>query len=162
MTKLPAILKNTKIRFIGVGIANTAVDFIVFNIVLFSTGMPPALATIISTSVAMGVSYFLNRRIVFKAGGRAFSRQLVLFLAATILSQWVVQAIIISYMTGFLQGIAASLLADSAQQFWPQWLVVNFAKATAVAAGAITNYLLYSRIVFSDKLSGRSFKWPKK
>ncbi|HEY5805807.1 MAG TPA: GtrA family protein [Candidatus Saccharimonadales bacterium] len=142
------LFHNTKLRFIAVGLTNTAVDFAFFNLGILVFGLVPAFASIFSTSIAMMVSFLLNKKVVFKAEGKVLSRQLPSFLAVTIFTQWFVQAVVI---TGGVALLEAFFRAINYNDSIPSWLAPNAAKVAAIAIGAVTNYMLYSRWVFRKK-----------
>jgi len=145
---LKRLFHNTKLRFIAAGITTTGVDFVFFNIGITLLSLRPAFANILSTSVAMTVSYLLNKKVVFKAEGKTLSRQLPSFLAVTIFTQWIVQTVVI---TGGIPVIETFLRFIGYNNNNVSWLASNIAKVMAIAIGAVTNYMLYSRWVFRKK-----------
>ncbi len=130
------LLNDTKVRFFLTGIFNTSVDFGIYNILIF-LALSAEWASIVSTSVAMCLSYALNKTVVFKAGGRFISSEAIRFFAVTIFGLWVVQTLIIHWVGQALHGLLPS-----------EWLAVNVAKVAAVAASTVWNYVWYSRFVF--------------
>jgi len=132
----------TKIRFIAVGVLNTAVDFGVFNLLLLAFKVQPVLASIISTTIAMIVSFLLNRSFVFKRGGTFSGREALEFFAVTIAGLWVVQSLVISQVGGLLHGM---LFTSEV------WASDDIAKVIAIGASTVWNYLWYSRLVFATK-----------
>ncbi len=58
-------------RFLGVGIAATATDFLIFNLAIAGTGDPPAGRVLLANSFAFAcgtfVGYMLNARLTFRA-----------------------------------------------------------------------------------------------
>src|SRR5579875_3213890 len=69
-------------RFFIVGVGNTLLNFLVLNAVFYGFGFSKLWSSIIATSCAMFVSFFLNRSYVFKDKRRTI-RQAVLFLIVT-------------------------------------------------------------------------------
>jgi len=59
------------VRFLGVGIAATATDFLIFNLAIAGTGDPPAGRVLLANSFAFAcgtfVGYMLNARLTFRA-----------------------------------------------------------------------------------------------
>ena len=127
-------------RFAVVGILNTAVD-VVLLFALTWAGLPVVLANVISTSVALGVSFLLNRSYTFRDDGHR-GRQLALFLAVTLFGLWVLQPIII-YLC------ALTLTLDAG-------LELLIGKLAATVVSTIWNYVLYSRLVFRATGSSRA------
>lgn len=142
------LFHSTKLRFIAAGLANTAIDFFFYNLLIVSLSLLPALASIGSTSAAMTASYLLNKKFVFKADGKILSKQLSRFLAVTIFTQWAVQSVVIAVGVGLVE---AFLDIINYTNNVPAWFAPNTAKVAAIAIGTLTNYVLYSRWVFRKK-----------
>lgn len=134
---------NQKVRFILAGIANTLVDFAVFNLLILLFTLHVAPANIIATTTAMTVSYLLNKKAVFRNGDPHNIRQVALFLGFTLFGIWVVQT-----------GTMLAVLHVLENMFTPEtgsfleWFLRNAAKASGIVFGAVWSYLTYSRIVF--------------
>ena len=139
------IAQDKKVRFIAVGITNTVVDVLVFNILVQVCKLDLVAANIISTTVAMAGSFLLNKRAVFRDTDPA-PKQVVLFLAVTLSGIWIIQTVVMVQVFNFLQG-------EFAAQSHPLlvWFLQNVAKAAGIAISAVWNYLGYSRIVFKGK-----------
>ena len=127
--------KSTKpLRFILVGIANTAIDFIVlFSLTTF--GLPLVVANFISTSVALTFSFFANRSFTFGSTGKKRS-QAVRFLLVTLVGLWVLQPIVLVLAVPALEG----MLSREAS--------IVVAKLIATVVSMVWNYLLYDSLVF--------------
>lgn len=130
--------KAQKIRFAVVGAANTIVDFGLF-LVLGLAGMPALGANYISTSSALGFSFFANKKYTFKSQGKNYTREIILFLAFTVFGLWVLQPIIIFLVTKSLEPTTVA-----------EWLQLTTAKIAATAITLVWNYLTYSRFVFKN------------
>jgi len=81
-------LKNSFIQFIKyniVGVMNTAVDFVIYQILVYF-GMGYALAECISYGCGMLNSYFFNSRWTFKSGQEHRGREFVRFVAVNLVS----------------------------------------------------------------------------
>jgi putative flippase GtrA len=132
------LVRFKKIRFGLVGIINTAVDFVVFNVLIGVFGVPIVVANIVSTSVAMITSFGLNKSAVFKGGEGSTKRQIVLFFIVTLAGIWLVQSVIMVQVYDLLNS-------------WVDWddaWVRNIAKLAGISVGLVWNYLWYSRVVF--------------
>lgn len=127
--------KSTKpLRFILVGIANTAIDFIVL-LSLTTFGLPLVVANFISTSVALTFSFFANRSFTFGSTGKKRS-QAVRFLLVTLVGLWVLQPIVLVLAVPALEG----MLSREAS--------IVVAKLIATVVSMVWNYLLYDSLVF--------------
>lgn len=132
------ITKNSsqKVRFLTVGVANTAIDFgLLFT--LKALGLPTINANIISTTAAFCFSFFANKKYTFKSTGANLKREIGLFIIVTLFGLWVLQTIVIQLVQGALSG---SGLGDQA--------ILFIAKILAIAVTLVWNYTLYSRFVF--------------
>ena len=133
-----------KVRFAAVGIVNTIVDFGMLNLLVFVFMVQLAPANIISTTLAMLVSFGLNKKIVFRQKGPGALKQFILFMVVTLIGIWLLQTIIVVQAYGALE----RLLHEQQQTGLLAWFILNTAKAIGVAVGIIWNYLWYSRLVF--------------
>jgi putative flippase GtrA len=133
---------STQLRFVLVGALNTTIDFGVFNLLLLLAHTPAVVASLVSTSVAMVLSYVLNRTFVFKPATKMHGKEALQFFAVTIVGLWVVQSVVIAQAGNFLHG----LLFTS-----QTWESDDIAKIIAIGASTVWNYLWYSQLVFADK-----------
>jgi len=128
-----------KIRFVIVGGANTALDFLVLFLFV-NLGVDKIVANYISTSVALIFSFFANKSFTFKNTDKNAKKQFLLFLVVTLAGLWVLQPIIIWATSPIL---APYITNEAALLF--------VTKLIATVASLIWNYLLYSRLVFKKK-----------
>jgi putative flippase GtrA len=127
-----------KIRFVGVGVINTMIDFgVLFTLKAF--GLPTIPSNIISTSAAFCFSFFANKKYTFKTTDTDVRRELVLFIIVTLFGLWVLQSAIIALVTGLLSPLQLS-----------QDTALLAAKLCATAGSLVWNYVLYSRVVFKN------------
>jgi putative flippase GtrA len=139
-TKGPST-RQQKLRFGFVGIINTAVDFIVLNVLVGLFGVPLVASNIVSTTAAMLTSFELNKKVVF-AGGEGNARsQLLRFLVVTLSAIWIVQSTVIF--------VAYTIL--SSVTYLPEPVILNLAKLAGISAGLVWNYIGYSRFVFQSR-----------
>ena len=138
--KLPTIKNNPQVvRFIIVGLANTAIDFGL----LFtgkSLGLPIVIANVISTGAAFIFSFVANRKYTFKSTDSNVFREVVLFVIVTLFGLWVLQTLIIQLMFPLVQSLVSK--TDVA---------LLIAKLIATVVSLTWNYLLYSRLVFKKQ-----------
>lgn len=149
VSHLRRALTGKKVRFIAVGVLNTLVDFTIFNILIHALGMAPWVANLCSTSVAMVVSFLLNKHAVFK-GGRSYShRQFAAYVLVTAAGLWGLQTAVILVVSGALRPVLHTVTGGNVSAPAMHLLVANIAKATATVLSAIWNYLWYDRVIFA-------------
>lgn len=131
--------------FGSIGVFNTALDVSLF-LLFRHLGLSILLANILSTSIALLGSYFLNKRFTFNA--QSTSRQtLPLFLAVTLAGLWILQPIIIKLVLLILHtAIITQILGSVFQR--PGRYYELLAKLSATPATLIWNFLLYKHVVF--------------
>jgi putative flippase GtrA len=124
-----------KIKYIIVGLANTAIDFgILFLLVHF--GVDKIIANYISTSIALIFIFFVNRSFTFKSTSDNKKKQFLLFIVVTLFGLWVLQPIVITLVSHIISSLFSSAL------------VLFIAKVIATGVSLDWNYIFYSRIVF--------------
>lgn len=142
------LLAHEKIRFLIVGVLNTALDFMILNILVLAVGIATLPANIISVTTCICISYFLNHYFVFQHESKANFRSFAVFLAVTGFSSIIMQSLIIWAFEIFTDSsfgrslIIINVLADK------EALELNTAKAAAVGIGMVWNFLLYKYVVF--------------
>lgn len=122
------------IRFVIVGVLNTAIDVALLFLLTY-LGIELWFANICSTSVALLFSFVVNRSFTFKSTGNIL-RQIVPFLAVTLIGLWVLQPLVLLGVTGLLNGV------------WGEYVGLFVAKMLATVVSMTWNYLLYNRLVF--------------
>ena len=125
------------LRFILVGIANTAIDFFVL-FGLTALGVELILANMISTSVALTFSFFFNRSFTFRSSGRK-TTQILGFLAVTLVGLWVLQPLILVFFVPLLTPV------------FDRELSIIGSKMLATVVSMVWNYLLYDSLVFKKR-----------
>ena len=130
-------IKNRQlVRFVAVGLVNTALDFGIL-LILTHLGVDKLIANIISSTTAFIFSFFANKKYTFKATDTNIVREMVLFVIVTLFGLWVLQTIVIwltmPFTTTALHNASYALLAS---------------KLVATVVSMTWNYLLYSRLVF--------------
>ena len=127
-----------KLRFGIVGGLNTVIDFGLLFAFSSILGIPRGLANIMSTSVAFMFSFFANKRYTFQSSNKEnIVREILLFTLVTLFGLWVIQGLIIHFLSPALTSFG---LSDN--------LALLSSKLIATIASLIWNYLLYSRVVF--------------
>jgi putative flippase GtrA len=139
-------------KFSIVGIFNTLIDFVIYNVLSSKAGLSLVQSNIISTSVAMVFSFAANRRMVFKQHNGTFAKQAILFFVITAFGLYVIQTSTIKLLTDvWLTPIALGLAAAHAIGIvgHDQFLTKNGAKAIGTALSLTWNYIMYKKVVFS-------------
>ena len=129
-----------KIRFLIVGGANTAIDFVIlFTLVnFFST--PLLISQIISTSTALIFSFFVNKKFTFKDKSVNGKAQMIKFLVITLFGLWVIQTVIIA-------GIKFAFTKSGIDSN----IILLIGKLLATCVTLVWNYVLYKKFVFVTK-----------
>jgi len=125
-----------KFRFVAVGIANTAIDFVILFL-LVGFGVNKVIANLISTSIALLFSFFVNKSFTFKNTDKNTRKQFVLFLLITLTGLWILQPLTIWGVSS----IASSYISNGN-------ILLFIGKMVATIASLVWNYILYSRFVF--------------
>ena len=120
-----------KIRFVMVGGFNTLLDLALYALLANVIGINIIIASIISTSICITISFILNYTFVWKSD-KSIKVTAIGFLATSLFSAWVVQSTVISIVTAIIGDSDVAKLV---------------AKCCGSVAGMITNYFGY-KIVF--------------
>ena len=132
---------ETKLRFGIIGGINTALDFGLLFVFSSLFGIPRGLANMLSTSISFIFSFFANKRYTFKSSSKEnVVREMVLFTVVTLFGLWVIQGLIIHFLTPVIINLGTT-----------EELALLASKLIATVASLIWNYLLYSRVVFKHK-----------
>jgi putative flippase GtrA len=127
-----------KIRFGIVGLANTALDFILLFLFV-GVGLDKIPANYLSTGISFIFSFFVNKKFTFKSTTGNAKKQFAIFLVVTMFGLWVIQPIVIAVVAALLGGTG-----------WNDSLILFIAKVVATGASLVWNYLFYSRLVFKS------------
>lgn len=132
---------ETKLRFSIIGGINTALDFGLLFVFSSLFGIPRGFANMLSTSISFIFSFFANKRYTFKSSSKEnVVREMVLFTVVTLFGLWVIQGLIIHFLTPVIINLGTT-----------EELALLASKLIATVASLIWNYLLYSRVVFKHK-----------
>lgn len=155
--KVKLIWEQRPARFICVGIINTLVDLAILNTLVSVFKLQPLIANLISASVSITLSYFLNHRIVFRQKQSHSLSKFAKFFAVTGLSILAIQSLVISIVTHILgtsQTVAYHLLVNmDINDLSTKIVNLNTAKLAAVILGMGWNYIFYHKIVFKTHIS---------
>jgi putative flippase GtrA len=120
----------TQLRFGLFGVCNTAVDLLGYA-ALVSLGLPFLVASFISTTAGLLLSFTLNRNFTFRSRNGDVRSQALWFLAVTGFGLWFMQPVVIMLVNSAFPGIN-----------------VLIPKVAGIAIGLVWNYLLYNKVVF--------------
>ncbi len=132
--------------FALVGVANTAVDFALLNVLTKSFGWPTISANIVSTTVALALSFTLNSKGVFPDGSASRKKQALLFIAVTLFGLYVIQSLVIWFLTQLWTWPADALVRLTGLDM--SLVYVNFSKIVASAFTMVWNFAMYKKVVF--------------
>lgn len=144
-----------------VGIVNTLTDFIILNLLRVithtqssSTSKLVALNIISASSVAV-ISFFLNRKYVFKSEDTR-NHMIIPFLLITLGGIFIVQSTVISLALHNFDPLAKLVmdifgLVPAFRNISFNFYETNIAKLFATAASMIWNYIWYNKIVFKQR-----------
>lgn len=138
------------VTFASIGVANTLIDVSIF-LALRQLLVPILLANIVSTSVALGFSYLMNKRFTFGSSNR-IKKSLPLFILITLAGLWLLQPVIIQLVLTVLNVPALDsylngLVADASRYY------ELIAKLAATPATLIWNFVMYKKVVFKRATS---------
>ncbi len=145
----------TRIAKFGlVGIFNTALDFGIYNILTSKRFKLSRIhANIISTTIAMIFSFFANQRFVFKAQGGNLFLQIGSFYLVTAFGLYVLQNIIIHFLTYKWQSIPKLAIRivhglNLNKLFHDEFVHKNTVKLAATFVSLSWNFILFQYLVF--------------
>ncbi len=138
-------------RFGCIGTVNTLIDLSILNLLVITVHLNPLIANLISASVAITISYFLNHHLVFRDPRPSNFKQFIHFYLVTGLSILAVQDIIIAMFThyvGVKDNSLTSLIRDFGLSISAKVINLNLGKLIAVVGGMVWNFLWYHKVVF--------------
>lgn len=145
------MFKNEKTRFVIAGCFNTALDFIILNLLVKLLHLLPLFANSISVVIGIVISYFLNHYFVFGSKEKVDLKKFLLFFAVTGFSSLVIQSLIIGGFEILTDSSWGRSLFFIQELGGSETLELNIAKALAVAVGMVWNFMLYKYVIFKDK-----------
>lgn len=140
-------------RFATVGVFNTLFDISILNTLVFLVHVPYVAANLVSASVSMSVSYFLNHHVVFRHKESHSVKKFAHFFAVTGLGILGIQSLVIYAVTHLLAPhghavasvIHALHIGLSARAF-----ELNIAKICAVLTAMTWNFTIYHLVLFKQ------------
>ena len=140
--------RERQVRFLIAGCFNTALDFVMLNLLTLWLGFSDLVGNSISVSIGVSISYLLNHHFVFRYPQRVSLVKFAQFFAITGFSSLVLQNLVIgAFELGFDTDFGRSLLvfADPGGR---HFVALNTAKVAAVLVGLVWNFTLYRVLVF--------------
>lgn len=140
-------------RFLVNGVFVTLLDFIILNI-LAAAGVWFLLANIISTSIAVIVSYRINKKWVFQSDSQMHT--FIMFVAVTLFGAYILQGSILYLFHEYGIGVgsaAQSAFSAVGIDISREFLLLNISKVVATFATAVWNFVLYKKVVFTKAVA---------
>ncbi len=138
-------------KFGAVGLANTFIDFFIFNFCSKFLNLGILESNTISTTIAMVFSFMANRKLVFKDHEGSAFKQALKFYAVTAFSLYVIQNGIIHLLVNiYPEPILASvhiIRALGITVFNDAFYINNGAKVVGTVASLAWNYVVYKKVV---------------
>jgi len=130
------------------GCFNTALDFLILNVLTLALGFPVLVANSVSVLFGISISYALQHFFVFRFPYRISWKKFLEFFVITGFSSLILQNVII-YLFELLFdtkfGNSLLLVPDAEGR---HFLAINIAKFSAVLIGLVWNFLMYKFVVF--------------
>lgn len=146
-------LNGEVVRFAGVGVINTIIDFVLYNILINILLFLPHWASIFSATIAMTNSFLLNKSWTFKSKERLGLSQVLKFLGFTLFGIFIIQSFFIILLTEYwpVPGNTAYYLLTllNLNHFLSyDFINQNLAKVIGVSFALIWNFYTYKKWVF--------------
>jgi len=139
-------------KFGVVGVANTFLDFFIFNFLTKFVRLALIPSNTISTTVAMVFSFTVNRKLVFKRGDNSAAHQALVFFVVTAFGLYVLQNGIIHLLAvtwpGPMLAVVHLVRQMGINVFSDAFYVNNGAKAVGTVASLAWNFIMYKKVVF--------------
>lgn len=132
MPPLRSAIPWTAIRFAVVGLANTALDFLVFVALMTAFGAPVLLANAGGYGFGVVSSFLLNRSWTFRVrrDDAPLARRLPVFLAFNLVGLGI-STLVVALLVPALHPLAAKVAATGATFVWNYWSSRRFVFTTA-------------------------------
>lgn len=154
------VAKHKVSLFAVVGIINTLVDIILLNILRVITHTTTdqkgklIVLNICSASTVALLSFYLNRKYVFKAH-QTRNHMFGPFLAITLSSIFVLQSLVIAFtlhsfdpLANVVMDLVQNLHIPFFKDFSFNFYEANIAKVCATGASMVWNYVWYNKVIF--------------
>ncbi len=139
-------------RFASVGVFNTLFDISILNTLVFFVHAPIVAANLVSASLSMTVSYFLNHRIVFRSKETHSFKRFIHFFAVTGIGILGIQSLVIYSVTHFLghheAGVTNIIHSLHLGSLSAKAFDLNVGKILAVGTAMTWNFMIYHFVIF--------------
>ncbi|HEV2402959.1 MAG TPA: GtrA family protein [Candidatus Saccharimonadales bacterium] len=153
--QLKVIWQVKVIRFMSVGAINTATDITLLNIFALAFHIPTLIANLMSASISISMSYFLNHHIVFRSIDKHSWTKFAHFFILTGFGILAIQTLVIYSITHLLAhhliAVSQFELAMGLRSLSVRAFTLNIAKLLAVVVAMIWNFCMYHFIIFRNK-----------
>ena len=135
----------TFLKFSLIGLANTAIDWVVYSIFFYALGFQNFgaglyLAQVLGFSAGVTNSYIMNRKITFQNHGKFFGPQLVKFLVVSLTAM--AASLLTMFVLENLMGFGALIDSFAAAEQTLYKVLAQYAlKAAASLLGIVVNYI---------------------
>ena len=139
-------------RFATVGVFNTLFDLSILNTLVFLFHAPVLAANLVSASISMTVSYFLNHHIVFRHPEKHSFQRFTHFFAVTGIGILGIQTLVIFAVTHLVgpheSGLTHLMRHIGFRHITGRVVDVNTAKLLAVLIAMLWNFGIYHFVIF--------------
>lgn len=139
-------------RFAAVGVFNTLFDIAILNTLVFGGHVAYVAANLVSASISMTVSYFLNHHVVFRSGENHTFRKFAHFFAVTGLGILGIQSLVLYAVTHLLgphpAGVANFMQTLHLSHLSVRAFELNVGKIAAVLTAMTWNFTIYHFVIF--------------
>ena len=155
--------KKTISRFALLGIFNTILDFLIFNMLRVATHTPSSqinkvvVLNMISATTVATLSFFISRSFVFEQKDTK-THMIIPFIATNLFGIFVLQSLVIKILLGplespaeYLQNLASVWHIPVVQGFTINFFDTNLAKVFATMVTLVWNYAIYNYVIFTFK-----------
>lgn len=154
------LLSHRFMRFAGVGVLNTLLDFILLNALVGLTGtrgtqvIRLAIINAISVGTIACFSFYMNRKVVFRhSADETPGHRIIVFVAITLVGLFLVNEVLFTLALHHDHALARFAYDTfdflNIPFFTEGFFRTNIAKVFATGGSLIWNYKLYKRFVFN-------------
>ncbi|MCL5094228.1 MAG: GtrA family protein [Patescibacteria group bacterium] len=142
-------------KFASVGVLNTAIDFLVFNL-LVKLGVNVIISSVISMTLAITNSYILNKFWTFQDKTKTnITEQASFFVIVSLVGLLLSNSVL--YFFYNIWTFPANLALDIVKAisldkiFSDNFVISNFAKVCGILMAMVWNFIAYKKLVFKSK-----------
>ncbi len=147
------MLQYRILRFAAVGIINTSINFLILNFSFYRLGLGKIAANVVATSVALIISFVLNREFVFIHRGH-WIKQFLTFALVTAIGTLVINNAVyilaLSVLKGHFSYDVSNWLRDAGIKLSRDFIEINCSALIATVFSMVWNYTGYRKVVFRE------------